>query len=63
MMKQTAFDPAAHVAHMETMMGLTIEEAWRPVVVMHMTAIGKAAQLVMDFELPEDIEPAPVYRP
>lgn len=62
-MKQAAFDPAAHVAHMEAVMGLTIEDDWRPVVIMHMAAIAKGAGLVMSFELPEDIEPAPVYRP
>lgn len=62
-MKEPAFDPAAHVAHIERMMGLTIEEAWRPVVIAHVTAISKAADLVMSFDLPDDIEPAGVFRP
>ena len=62
-MKDTTFDPAAHVAHMEAVLGLTIEEAWRPIVVAHLGAIAKAAALVMAFDLPEDAEPAPVFTP
>ncbi|WP_250152583.1 DUF4089 domain-containing protein [Ancylobacter radicis] len=43
--------------------GLPLEETLRPRVVMHLeTAIAMAA-LVAGFALPDDAEPAPVYRP
>ena len=58
-----AFDAAAHVAHMEKMLGLTIEEAWRPSVVANMAAIAKAAELALSVDIAEDTEPAPVFRP
>ncbi|MBT9290260.1 DUF4089 domain-containing protein [Hyphomicrobiaceae bacterium 22] len=48
---------------METMLGLTIEEAWRPSVVANMAAIAKAAELALSVDIPEDSEPAPVFRP
>ncbi|WP_248304465.1 DUF4089 domain-containing protein [Breoghania sp. L-A4] len=57
------FDAAAHVAHMETVMGLTIEEDWRPSVVANMAATAAAAALVLDFPLDDEIEPAPVFIP
>ncbi|TPQ50161.1 DUF4089 domain-containing protein [Prosthecomicrobium hirschii] len=62
-MNPPAFDAAAHVAHMEKMLGLTIEEAWRPSVVANMAAIAKAAELALSVDIPEDSEPAPVFRP
>ncbi|WP_407050406.1 DUF4089 domain-containing protein [Methyloraptor flagellatus] len=55
------FDPAAHVAHMEAQLGLVIDPAWRPTVVANMTAVARAADLVMSWPLPEDIEAAPVF--
>lgn len=61
-MRPKDFDPAVHVAHMEKVMGLTIEEAWRPSVIGHMAAIARAADLAFEVELPEEIEPAPVFR-
>ncbi|MTI05539.1 DUF4089 domain-containing protein [Roseibium denhamense] len=56
-----AFDAKVHVEQMETLMGLEIEEAWRPVVIQHMTAIQAAAETVMAFPLEDDIEAAPVF--
>ncbi|AXS40936.1 DUF4089 domain-containing protein [Breoghania sp. L-A4] len=48
---------------METVMGLTIEEDWRPSVVANMAATAAAAALVLDFPLDDEIEPAPVFIP
>ncbi|WP_299470801.1 DUF4089 domain-containing protein [uncultured Roseibium sp.] len=55
------FDAKAHVAHMEVVMGLTLEEDWRPVVEAHIAATQKAAELVLSFPIEEDIEAAPVF--
>ena len=57
------FDAAAHVAHMETMLGLTIAPEWRASVVANMRAIAGAADLVMTADLDETIEPALVFEP
>ena len=52
-----------HVAHMEKMLDLTIEEKWRPVVEMHIAAIEKAAEAVLAFPLDDHAEAAPVFVP
>ncbi|HWJ73518.1 MAG TPA: DUF4089 domain-containing protein [Kaistia sp.] len=57
------FDAAAHVAHMEQVMGLTIDEAWRAGVVANMAATARAAALVTEFALDDHVEPAPVFKP
>ncbi len=57
------FQAEDHVAHMEKVMGLTIDPSWRPVVEMHISAIEKAAQQVLEFPLDDDVEAAPVFRP
>ncbi|MEP3046651.1 MAG: DUF4089 domain-containing protein [Roseibium sp.] len=58
-----AFDAKAHVAHMEKVMDLSIQEVWRPSVEANMTATAKAAELVLSFPLDEDVEAAPVFIP
>lgn len=55
------FDEKAHVAHMEKVMGLTIEDDWRPAVEANMAATAKAAELVLAFPLDDDVEAAPVF--
>ncbi|WP_434052935.1 MAG: DUF4089 domain-containing protein [Roseibium sp.] len=55
------FDARSHVAHMEKVMNLAIEEDWRPVVEAHIAAIEKAAALVQSFPLNEEVEAAPVF--
>jgi hypothetical protein len=60
-MRNAEFDPAKHVDHMEHMLGLTIEDAWRPIVIAHMTAIARAGNQVMNVALVDEIEPAPVF--
>ncbi|POF34274.1 DUF4089 domain-containing protein [Roseibium marinum] len=57
------FDAKSHVAHMEKVMGLTIEDDWRPVVEAHIAATQKAAELVLSFPLDEEVEAAPVFEP
>jgi len=57
------FQAKEHVAYMETVMGLTIEDDWRPVVEMHVAAIEKAAEQVLEFPLNDTVEAAPVFVP
>ncbi|MEO0978551.1 MAG: DUF4089 domain-containing protein [Pseudomonadota bacterium] len=56
------FDARSHVAHMEKVLGLAIEEDWRPVVEAHIAAIEQAAELVQSAALDEQVEAAPVFR-
>ncbi|WP_422376752.1 DUF4089 domain-containing protein [Roseibium sp.] len=60
---QKPFNAKEHVAHMEAVMDVTIEDSWRPVVEMHIAAIEKAAEQVLDFPMDADIEAAPVFVP
>lgn len=55
------FDAKNHAAHMEKVMGLAIEEDWRPIVEAHIAATQKAAELVLSFPLDDDVEAAPVF--
>lgn len=57
------FDAAAHVAHMENLLDLTIEAEWRPGVEAHITATKKAADLLLAFPLDDGQEAAAVFVP
>ncbi len=60
---KTPFDAEAHVTHMQAVMNLPIDDAWRPEVVANMAATAAAAALVLEFPLDDEIEPAPVFVP
>lgn len=57
------FDAKAHVAHMEKVLDLTIEDDWRLLVVANMAATEKAADLLLGFPLDDEVEAAPVFVP
>ncbi|WP_417672075.1 DUF4089 domain-containing protein [Roseibium sp.] len=57
------FDPKTHVRNMAQVMGLVIEDEWRPAVEDNMAATHKAAALVLAFELDDEVEAAPVFVP
>lgn len=43
------------------MLGIAIDPVWRPAVVTNLVATANAARLVLDFPLPDELEPAPVF--
>ena len=43
-------------------LGLTIEPAWKPAVRANLEVTFKLAALVAEKELPDDAEPAPVFK-
>jgi hypothetical protein len=43
--------------------GLPVAPAHRPGVVQYLGVVSQAAALVMEFALPEETEPAPVFHP
>ena len=57
------FDPEAYVDAAAALIGLPIDPALRRGVVVNLERIAQMAALVMEFPLPEDAEPAPVFRP
>ena len=62
-MADQPFDPEAYVVAAAALIGLTIDPAHRPGVVANLERIAQMAALVMEFPLPDEAEPAPVFRP
>lgn len=54
---------AAYVDQMAQLLDLSLPEDIRPQVVQNFAQIQAIAQPVLDFELPDQIEPAPIFRP
>jgi len=57
------FDVERFVAASAAAIGLSIAPAHQPGVVANLERIAAMARLVMEFPLPEEIEPAPVFEP
>jgi hypothetical protein len=43
--------------------GLTVDPAWRQTILGHMKVTAAVAQLVLEFPLGDELDPAPVFRP
>ena len=59
-------DPAALDAYVDVtaeVLGLRIDPASRALVLQNLAGLLQAARVVAEFELPVDLEGAPVYRP
>jgi 1-carboxybiuret hydrolase subunit AtzG-like protein len=54
-------DIEAFVDAAARLVGLPLDPAHRPGVVLNFGRIAQMAELVMEFPLPEETEPAPVY--
>ena len=52
-----------YVEQMAQLLDLPLTPEYRPGVVENFTKIAANATLLMEFTLPEDIEPAPVFEP
>jgi len=62
-MADQPFDAEAYVGAAAALLGLPIDPAHRPGLVLNLERIAQMAALVMEFPLPEETEPAPVFRP
>ncbi len=60
-MTTPTFDAPAYFALMEKTLGLTIQDEWRPGIFANLTAVKRAADLVMGLDLGDHAEPAPVF--
>jgi Protein of unknown function (DUF4089) len=57
------FDAESYVDIAAALIGLPLDPAHRPGVILNVQRIAEMAELVMAFPLPEETEPAPVFRP
>jgi hypothetical protein len=62
-MADQPFDAAAYVDATAALIGLPIDPAHRPGVILNMERIAEMAAMVMEFPLPDEVEPAPVFQP
>jgi len=56
-------DVATYIDGAAVLIGLPIDLAHRPGVILNMQRIAEMAALVMSFPLPDEAEPAPVFQP
>jgi len=61
-MADKPFDAEAYVDAAAALTGMPIAAEHRPGVVVNMERIAAMAKLVMDFPLPDEVEPGPVFR-
>ncbi len=60
-MADRPIDAASYVDAAAALIGLPLDPAHRPGVILNMRRIAEMAALVMSFPLPDDVEPAPVF--
>ncbi len=58
-----SFDAGAYVDQAARLLGLTLEEAWRPGVIENLERGRAIVAPLLDFTLADDLDPAPVYHP
>ena len=62
-MPEEDFDVEVYIDAAAALIGLPIDPEHRPGVILNLQRIAQMAALVAEFELPDEAEPAPVFRP
>ena len=62
-MAEQAFDAEAYLDAAAALLGLPLDPAHRPGVLLNLRRLAEMAALVTEFPLPDDAEPAPVFTP
>ena len=62
-MPEQNFDIERYVDAAAVLVGVPLDPAHRPGVIMNLQRIADMAALVMAFPLPDDTEPAPIFKP
>lgn len=57
------FDLDRYVALMAETLGIPVSEEERPGIILQMRRTADLAAQVMAFDVPQDLEPAPVFKP
>ena len=58
-----SFDPETYAAQAAALLGIALDDEARAGVAVHLQRTAEAAQLVLDFELPPELDPAPLFKP
>lgn len=58
-----SFDVEVYVDQTAALLGLTVSPEMRPSVIENFERVIAIAQPVLDFELPDNLEPAPTFEP
>ena len=61
-MPEQKFDPETYVDASAALVGLPIDPAHRPGVILNLERLAQLAALLMEFPLTNEAEPAPVFR-
>lgn len=56
-----AFDASAYLDQTAGLVGLEVDDAFRPGVIENLERLAAVARLVTEFPLPDDLEAAPVF--
>lgn len=56
-----AFDASAYLDQAAGLVGIEVDDAYRPGVIENLDRLAAVARLVAEFPLPDDIEGAPVF--
>jgi hypothetical protein len=62
-MSQDAFDAEAYLEATAAAMNLVIAPEWKPAVLDNLIRSRQIAQAVLNFPLPDTVEPASVFKP
>lgn len=62
-MEVSALDPAVYVEQTAALLNLPLQPEHQPGVVENFARIQAIASLVIEFPLPADLEPAPIFQP
>jgi hypothetical protein len=62
-MSESIVDWEAYLDHMAALVDTNIPDEYRVAVIEYLKLTHTIAQPMLEFELPEDCEPAPVFRP
>jgi hypothetical protein len=62
-MAERTFDARGYVEAVAQLVGLSLDPTYLPGVILNIERIAEMVGFVMDFPLPDDTEPAPVFTP
>lgn len=62
-MAEQSFDSDAYIVAAAALVGLPLDAEYQPGVALNLQRIAEMAALIMEFPLPDEAEPAPVFTP
>jgi len=62
-MSGRTFDARAYMEIAAAVLGLSLDDAWKPGIIDNLERSAQIAQAFLDFPLPDDVEPASRFEP